>query len=155
MVEFALALPILIILLVALFDLGFGFYQALQVEGAAAAGAQYASLHQWNRENIKNAVRTATNVGTQVTPDVAQVCGCTDNANNFTQLPDPPTDGSATVLGDCSSHTCPDCTTVTGAVCPAGVYASVSAELPYTPVLPYPGLPNPVMLGSQAYRRLK
>lgn len=165
-VEFALAAPFIILLIIGLFDLGLWFYDAIQVQGAAATGAQYAVVHRWNRTNIESAVQAATNFGTQVTPTVTQVCGCTDNANNFNEVKDGnnnpvnPIGASDTDLGDCSSWTCPNCTTSGGAVCPAGLYAKVTAEIPYSPTLPYPGLPVPLGGGSyhisgQAYRRLQ
>ena len=47
-VEFALAAPVLLGLLVPMADLGMAFSQQIKVQQAAAAGAQYAALHPWN-----------------------------------------------------------------------------------------------------------
>src|SRR6266568_2113813 len=61
-IEFALATPILLGLLVPVADLGMAFSQQLQVQQAAQAGAQYALLHGWNSSAISNAVTAATNL---------------------------------------------------------------------------------------------
>ena len=132
-VEFALVLPFLLLLTIGLFDLGFGAYQTLQVHAAAEAGAQYAVRHDWDASAIQTAVTSATGAsGIAATPAPSQVCGCPDGGI-FTPRP--------------SCGTCPDGS-------PAGVYASVSARLSYSPMLPYPGLPDPLVLTGQAYRRL-
>ena len=44
-VEFALAAPVLLGLLVPMADLGMAFSQQIKVQQAAVAGAQYAALH--------------------------------------------------------------------------------------------------------------
>lgn len=133
-VEFALILPLLVLLMVGLFDLGFGAYQLMQVHAAAEAGAQYATQHAtWDAAAIATAVTGATGTGgIAAIPAPSQVCGCPDGGI-FTPRP--------------SCGTCPSGS-------PAGIYASVSAQLSYSPVLPYPGLPDPLVLTGQAYRRL-
>ncbi len=57
-----------------------------------------------------------------------------------------PGGGTFTIVA--STVTCPSGS-------PPGVYASVSAQLQYQTVLPYPGLPSPLTLTGQAYRRIK
>jgi Flp pilus assembly protein TadG len=44
-VEFALLMPILALFFVFVVDLGLGFYRTMQVQNAAAMGAQYAAVH--------------------------------------------------------------------------------------------------------------
>ena|SRR5579862_6074309 len=142
LVEFALVLPFLILLLVLVIDFGFAGYRLMQVQAAAEAGAQYAfrNPNPWNAAAIANEVAAATGIsGIAATPAPSQVCGCTD-ANSFRNA-GPPTSGS------CSSAT-PSCTSG------FGIYASVSAQLSYHTMLPYPRLPNPLTLSGQAYRRL-
>jgi Flp pilus assembly protein TadG len=132
-IEFALILPFLILLMIGLVDLGFGAYQSMQVHAAAEAGAQYALRHNWDATAIATAVTSATgSSGISANPAPIQVCGCPDGGT-FTLKP--------------SCGTCPSGS-------PAGVYASVSARLTYSPVLPYPGLPDPLTLTGQAYRRI-
>ena len=140
-VEFALILPFLILLMVGLFDLGFGAYQSMQVHAAAEAGAQYALRHTWDATAIATAVTSATGTGAiAATPAPTRVCGCPDS-------------GAFTVVGSwVVDHCVPSFTCASGSS--PGVYASVSARLSYSPVLSYPGLPDPLTLTGQAYRRI-
>jgi hypothetical protein len=139
-IEFALVLPFLVLLTVGLFDLGFALYQEMQVEAAAEAGAQYAARNGWNPAAIGAAVAGATGTsGISATPAPSRVCGCPD----VTPLP-----VADWVVDHCSpAVTCPS-----GNV--PGVYVSVSAQLQYQTVLPYPGLPDMLTLSGQAYRRI-
>jgi Flp pilus assembly protein TadG len=156
-VEFALAAPFLVGLAVGLFDLGLGLWQKMQVQAAAEAGAQYAAQHPdpWDAAKIA-AIATAVTSATGASgssacpppsgkisacPAPSQVCGCT-NSNTFTAV------GSPT-SGSCSSFTCAP----SGA---AGLYALVSAEMPYSPVITWPWANEPpAALAAKAYRRLK
>jgi len=135
-VEFALATPVLLGLLVPLVDLGIAYSQQIQVEQAAQAGAQYASVHPWNSNSvtaISNAVTAAGALpGITASPPPNQVCGCPS--------------GSAVVSYSCSS-TCPNGQT-------AGYYVVVTAELPYTPALPYSVLGNSLTLSAQTTVRI-
>src|SRR6266404_8143461 len=75
--EFALAAPILLGLLVPVADLGIAFSQQIQVQQAAQAGAQYALLHGYNSSAIANAVTAATTLpGVSAAPAPTQSCGC-------------------------------------------------------------------------------
>ncbi len=138
-VEFALAMPLLALLMVGLFDFGFAAYDSMQAQAAAEAGAQYAVRHPGSWDDpafiaaIATAVRSATGIsGIVATPAPSRVCGCTDG-NAFAEI-------------GCG-NTCPSGS-------PPGHYASVSAQVQYTTVLPYPGLSNPLVFTGQAYRRL-
>lgn len=141
MIEFALIMPFLALLLVGLCDLGLGLYGAMQVQAAAEAGAQYAALKYpaavWDQtatNAISAAVTAATGEGDiSANPVPRKICGCPD--------------GGTFAPTACGS-TCPSGSQ-------AGTYASVSAQLQYTTILPYPGLRNPVILTGQAYRRLR
>src|SRR5216684_8013965 len=115
-VEFALATPILLGMLVPVADLGLAFSQQIQVQQAAQAGAQYALLHGWNSTAITSAVTAATTLASvSAAPAPSQTCGC-------------PT-GTAITTATC------------GAACAngetAGTYVFVNAQSAYTPVLPY------------------
>ena len=62
-VEFGLAVPVLVGLLVPVADLGMAFSQQVQVQQSAQAGAQYAALHPWNSNSataIADAVTAAS-----------------------------------------------------------------------------------------------
>jgi Flp pilus assembly protein TadG len=132
-VEFALVMPFLVLLLVGLCDFGFATYDSMQVEAAATAGAQYAARHTWDAVAVAAAVTSATGAsGISATPAPSKVCGC-------------PGDGTLTLIV---------CTSTCSSGDPPGVYASVSAQLQYQTVLPYPGLPATLTLTGQTYRRL-
>ncbi len=134
LLEFALIAPLLVLFLVAVGDLGFAAYDLMQLQAAAEAGAQYAARNTWNAAAIETAVTGATGIaGVTATPAPSQLCGCPD--------------GGSLSLTSCG-NTCPSGS-------PAGLYASVSARLQYRTVLPYPGLPSPLTLTGQAYRRLQ
>jgi Flp pilus assembly protein TadG len=136
-VEFALAAPVLMGLLVPLADLGIAYSRQLQVEQAAQAGAQYASVHPWNSNSvnaISNAVTSAGALdGISASPAPSQVCGCPS--------------GSAVTSYGCNS-TCPNGQT-------AGYYVVVNAQLPYAPPLPYSVLGNSMTLAAQTTVRIR
>jgi Flp pilus assembly protein TadG len=136
-VEFALAAPVLMALLVPLVDLGIAISEQLQVAQAVQAGAQYASIHPWNSNSvdaISNAVASATGLAAiTATPPPRQVCGCPS--------------GSAILSYSCNT-TCSNGET-------AGYYVVVTAELPYAPPLPYSVLGNSVTLSAQSMVRIR
>jgi hypothetical protein len=141
LVEFGLAAPILILLLVILVDLGLAFYEALQVQGAASAGAEYASLHAYSDVNITTAVQNSTDLGSRVKLSAGypkQICGCTGSGTMVEAGNVPP--------GGVCTATC------SGGVA-AGMYAKVQAQLDYPTLITYPGLPSTLTLVGTAYRR--
>jgi Flp pilus assembly protein TadG len=136
-VEFAVAAPILLGLLVPVADLGIAFAQRQQVQQAVQAGAQYASFHPWNTNSptdIANAVKSASTLtGISITPTPYQVCGCPN--------------GTAITSATCG-NTCSNGQT-------AGYYVVVNAQLPYSPVLPYSALADQVTLTGQSTVRIR
>jgi len=133
-IEFALAAPILLGLLVPVADLGIAFSQQIQVQQAAQAGAQYALLHGWSSSAITNAVTAATNLpGVSAAPAPSQSCGC-------------PT-GTTISAAACASA-CANGET-------AGTYVFVNAQSAYTPVLPYSVLGSGVTLTAQSTVRVQ
>lgn len=132
--EFALASPILLVLLVPMADLGIAFSEQIQVQQAAEAGAQYALLHGYDSSKISGAVTAATTLtSVSAAPAPSQSCGC-------------PT-GSAITAASCGS-TCGD-----GEA--AGSYVFVNAQASYTPQLPYSVLGSGVTLTAQATVRVQ
>ncbi len=116
-IEFAIAVPLLLMFAICTFDIGMGFYRKAQVENAAQAGAQYALLHGFNVSAIQNAVTASTsNPGVSASPSPSQFCGCA-SSSGISSAP-------------CNS-TCPSGAT-------AGMYVSVSAQANYTPLISYP-----------------
>jgi Flp pilus assembly protein TadG len=136
-VEFALAVPILVGLLVPVADLGLAFAQQTQVQQAAAAGAQYAANNPWNSNSptaIANAVTAASTLpAVTAAPAPSQTCGCPSN----------------------STVTIATCNTTCSNGQPAGYYVVVNAQSPYTPQLPYSLLGSSVTLTAQSTVRVR
>lgn len=136
-VEFALAAPVLLGLLVPVVDLGMAFSQQIKVQQSAQAGAQYASTHPWSSTSataIANAVTAASTVPSLTAdPAPSQSCGC-------------PT-GTAIATAACSS-TCSNGQ-------PAGYYVTINAQAPYSPQLPYSVLGSSVTLTAQSTVRVR
>ena len=133
--EFAIAAPVLLIMMIAVYDFGMGQWHHMQVTNAARAGAAFAGTHEWNSAAIALSVTDATDYpAIQATPAPEQYCGC-PNA----------TAGITTVA--CGS-TCPSGGT-------AGTYVRVSATASYRFALRYPGVTTPWTLSATAIVRTK
>ncbi len=73
--EFGLAVPLLVLLLTAVAEIGFSMYQAMQVAYAANAGLAYAAKNGWDSSGITSAVQNSSPLsGLSATP--SQFCGC-------------------------------------------------------------------------------
>jgi Flp pilus assembly protein TadG len=140
-VEFAVSAPLLLGLLTPMADLGLAYSQQIQVQQAAQAGAQYASLHPWNSNSstaIANAATSATGLtllpaDSLTNPAPYQECRCLD--------------GSTIGLTSCNSVPCAD-----GAY--GGYYVIVHAQAAYSPILPYSLLGDLTKLTAQATVRV-
>lgn len=145
-VEFGLAAPVLLAVLIPVADLGIAFSSQQQLRQAVQAGAQYAASQPWNQNApaaIANAVTAATALsGVSVSPAPYQLCGC-PSGSGVTAA----TSGSSIVPATCGS-TCANGET-------AGYYAVISAELPYAPVLPYSLLGSSTTLRAQSMIRIR
>ena len=114
-IEFALAAPLFLALILGVVEIGFGAYQAMQTQDAAEAGALYAAKHGWDSTAISAAVVNATGAsGMTASPAPSEFCGC------------PATTGVTVVA--CTA-------TCTGGTAP-GVYVQVNATLPHSTILP-------------------
>ena len=131
--EFGLVAPMLAAILLPVIDIGIGFYQRMQVQDAAQAGAQYAMTHGWNSTAIQNAVTSATTLSISASPAPVRSCGCP---------------GTASVVSAACGSTCTDGH-------PAGTYVTVSAQALYTTLVPYPALGSSVTLSAQSTARIQ
>ena len=133
-VEAALILPILLALMTGLFDLGFAFYESMQVQSAADAGAQYAAQNTWDTAKIATVVSGATGgASITATPAPSQFCAC-------------PTGGTLANIS-CAS-TCANGTT-------PSLYALVKAQKLHETILRWPSLPQPLTLTGQSITRIQ
>jgi len=133
-IEFAVIGPLLVLMMVCTVDLSLGFYSAMQVQNAAQAGAEYASLHGFKATSISSAVVNATSFkGISASPSPVQFCGCPSKTSVAT----------ATCGTKCADGTL------------AATYVRVSASGKYTTLLPYPSLPASFSLASQSTVRIQ
>jgi Flp pilus assembly protein TadG len=131
--EFGLAAPLLLIMLMGLVELGSAMYQTMQVYNAVEAGALYAAKNGYDAAAISAAVVNATGTpGITATPAPVQFCGCPD--------------ASGIVETACNA-TCNDGK-------PPGQYVRISAALTRVTILPYPALGLPDTLTAQSVVRL-
>jgi len=132
-VEFAVLATVLILMFVALADLGLGIYQNMQVDSAAQYGAQYALVNGYNSSAITSAVQGSTDLSPlTVTPSTFSGC--------------PATNGVSVQVGGivpCSDGSAP------------GTFVQVTVAHTYTTLIPYPGMPSSFSLSSQSTVRLK
>lgn len=136
-IEFALLGPLLLLLLVAVVELGFAMFQAMQVYNAVEAGVVYATKNDWDETSVASAVVNASSVsGMAATPAPAIFCGC------------PQANGIAVMTCTDPLPSCADGN-------PAGQYGRISAALPHLTILPYPALPLPSTLTARSIIRLK
>jgi len=69
-VEFALLLPVLILILVGVFDLGRAFHALITITNAAREGARYGTMHPGDESGMKlAAVNEAAGSGITITTD--------------------------------------------------------------------------------------
>jgi Flp pilus assembly protein TadG len=136
-VEFGLSAPLLLAVLAPIADLGMAFSQQHQLEEAVQAGAQYAATHSWNQNAasaITGAVIAATPLsGISVSPSPSRQCGC-PNGSNIT---------TATCGSTCNNTES------------AGYYVVISAQLPYTPIMPYSLFGSSTTLSAQSMIRIQ
>jgi Flp pilus assembly protein TadG len=131
-VEFALILPLLILLMVCTIDFARIMYTAMALTTAARAGAQYGAQGLGSSSNISGMQTAAQNsaspdIGT-ITATATQTCGC----NGAT-----PT--AAACTASCS-----------GAL---RVFVSVTTGKTFTTIMSYPGIPSSVSLTRTAELR--
>ena len=138
-VEFAMVSPILMMMLLGIADFGMGYWDHMQVEAAAQAGASYVVNSGFNATKIANAVKSGGPIVIQASPAPTQICGC------------PNATGGVTATAD----TAPTCTTKCSGGSSAGVFVKVNAKYLFTPMYPWPGLPNPISLTATTMIRIK
>jgi len=118
-IELALVLPLFLMMLVPVVDLGRGFYAAIEVTSAAHAGAMYGVENPSDTDGMIQAAKAGASNLSDVTATAAYGCECSDGTS---------------AVASCAST--PSCTYnyVT--------YVDVTATSPYRTVFAYPGLPS-------------
>jgi Flp pilus assembly protein TadG len=131
--EFGIIAPVLILLLAGLVDLGGAMQQAIRLENAARAGAQYAMSFPQDTAGIRTAT-TAALGGTTATVQVQPpFCACPG--------------GSSVTPVACTGTPCD------GA--PAGIYVQVTVTRAYAAIIGIGGFVIPSTLSGQAVARVR
>ncbi len=140
LVEFAIVVPVLILLLVGLIEIGRFAYFGILVGNAARAGVQYGAQRLQNAEDVAGMQNAALNDGQNVpgltiaSPPPSNFCQCYN--------------GTATTSLSCSQSTCPL----------AGyhriVYVQVTANGSFSGLFRYPGLPARFTVSRTATMRV-
>lgn len=140
MVEFAIALPLLMIILIGLIETGRFMYFSVLVGNAAHAGAQYGAQSGLNTTaGMQTAAKNDGQNVSGLSASATYVCTCW---NGTTANPDPPTTAA------CSTTVCP----LSGYH--AVSYAQVTATGSFTPMFHYPGLPTAYSISRTSTMRI-
>lgn len=141
-VELALVLPIFILLIVGIAEVGRLAYASIEVSNAARAGVAYAAQSHTTAQDSANIQLAATQDApdvTSLTATTSQSCVC---------------ESSAGVLGTFGS--CTAISTAAGS-CPSPsrivLYVTVTTTAPVNTIFHFPGIPNSVTLRGFASMR--
>jgi Flp pilus assembly protein TadG len=130
LVEAALILPILVLMMVAAIDFGRAYSLAIEVSSAAHAGALYGAQNPSDTAGMVAAARLDVPGLTLSSANAIYGCECHD--------------GSSAVSGCLTPPTCAENYVN---------YVKVTTSFSYTPLLIYPGIPNPIVLQGSAEMR--
>lgn len=109
-VEFGMLTPVLLIIVMAMAELGNGMFHKMEVTSAARAGAQYAVLKGYSSSTIQSVVQGSTNLS-GITATSSRSCECSSGAT--------------------PSGTAPNCTCASGTV---QKFITVTAAYSYVPM---------------------
>lgn len=135
LVEFALLVPVLLVLMFGMVDFSRVFLTAITVTGAAQAGAEYGSSSSSTFADYTGMQNAASHDATQLssfTATASQYCSCSP--------------GGASV--SCSTSTC------SGYGAPAK-YVKVQTTSTFHTLFPYPLVPSAATVNATAYMRVQ
>jgi hypothetical protein len=131
--EFAMLLPVFLLLISGLYDGARLIYGALQVHAAAQAGASWARKNGWDLQGVTDAVAASSSIAVSATPAPQLAVGCLS--------------GKA-IVGANAQGQCPGGQ-------PAGGYVLVTAQAPFSPQAPWPAAFWPAVIRAQATVRVQ
>ena len=138
LVEFALAAPILVTLVLGIADFGMLAANTAALEGVTRVGAEYAR---------NNTTCQADLAGQSC---IAGIKSAMTNSGNFNPPITFPSDPSASCeCDDGNPITCGTTCSAAGKPPPNRVLITVTASQSYTPILPWPGLPSSVTASTE------
>jgi Flp pilus assembly protein TadG len=142
--EFAIAGPLLLLMMLGAVDFGRVFYHAVTLANAAGTGAFYGSttlIRTAHTTSAVNGTRTdgqidkvakedAKDLGEAVTATSARICRCPGSSANVN-----------CITGTCAGYGAPR------------VYVAVQVRETFNPIVRYPGVPGNFTVGRTAYMR--
>jgi Flp pilus assembly protein TadG len=132
-IETAILVPVLLLMSCGTMDFARVVYAGTEIANAARAGVQFGALTPGNSGNTTGMVQAALN-------DASDLSGVTATARNFCGC------NSGTGEVSCSSTTC--------GTTPSG-YVSVTANYTFNTLIPWPSLPQTVVLSRTAKMRVQ
>lgn len=132
-VELAMAIPLLLLLLLAVVEIGRLYYASLTADDAARAGVEYGAQNLATASDITGMENTALQ-------DAKDVSGMSATASQWCECGN----GTQTTCGD--------------AMCASGtesVYVEVDTHLQFHTLLTYPGIASSVNIAGHAVRRVE
>ncbi len=140
--EFAIGMPLLMLLTFGAVDFARVFYHAVTLANAAGVGAFYGSQNNIKAAHFPGMSQAALDDSRDLT--IAESATVTVASSNFCDCPDAAP--GATV--DCFTATCP------GYGSPRG-FVRVQATETFRPLVPYPGIPEAVSVGRVGIMRAR
>ena len=98
-IELGFIAPVLMLLLLGIFDFGMAFWEQMQIANAADAGAQWGMSNNYDQSSIRQVAQSATSLGSAVSVTPTYVCGCPSGTGITSGYGDP-------TQGGCTN--CPD-----------------------------------------------
>lgn len=123
--EFAVALPLLVILTAGILDYGGAVNLSAKLFAAARSGAQYAFLHPADTGGIAGVAQIATNDSSITVLPLSTVCKCINSATGAMGAP----------VG---------CLSSCGAGATLGHFVTITTQQDYTPILDLYGIGGPL-----------
>lgn len=119
LVELALIMPLFLLVLVVLVDLGRAYYYAISISSAVHAAAVYGIQNPTDTSGIQSAASSSASDIASLTTSSSYGCECHDGTSDV-----------------------PECSTAPSCSQNYVNYVSVTSTATFRPVLPYPGIPN-------------
>jgi len=119
LVELALVMPLFVLLLVVLVDLGRAYYYAISISSAVHAAALYGLRNPTDTSGIQSAASSSASDISSLTTNASYGCECHDGSSDV-----------------------PLCSTAPACSQNYVNYVSVTTTATFRPVLPYPGIPS-------------
>jgi Flp pilus assembly protein TadG len=134
LVEFAIVLPLMVLLLLGAIELGWMAYLKVAVTNAARAGVQYGSQSQTTAADTTGMQNAAKN-------DVPSITNLTVTPQKFCEC-----SASLGTTVSCNGSACSTSRMI--------MYVKVDTSTPYVPWVPYPGLPQSATVQGSATMRV-